>query len=189
MRKLISFMHTSLDGFVAGTKGEMDWINVDDEIFDYAGHNTNDADTGLYGRVTYDMMESYWPTAGDQPNASKHDKEHSQWYNNVEKIVLSKSLAGKNIPKTQIVSSNIKEEILKHKNKNGKNIIMFGSPSASHTLLQLGLIDEYWLFVNPVLLGAGIPLFKNINEPVKLNLIKTKVFKCGVTGMHFEISK
>jgi len=182
-------MHTSLDGFVAGTNGEMDWIHVDDEIFDYAGHNTNDADTALYGRVTYDMMESYWPTAGEQPNASKHDKEHSQWYNNVEKIVLSKSLAGKKIPGTQILSNNIQEEMQKHKQKNGKNIIMFGSPSAGHTLLQCGLIDEYWLFVSPVLLGAGIPLFKNIKEQIKLRLMETKVFTCGVIGMHYEVSK
>ncbi len=189
MRKIISFMHTSLDGFVATANGELSWVKVDDEIFDYAGHNTNEADTALYGRVTYEMMEGYWPTAGDKPDASKHDKEHSQWYNNVEKIVLSKSLAGKSIPKTQIISNNIKEEILKHKKKNGKNIVIFGSPSASHTLTELGLVDEYWLFVNPILLGAGIPLFENIRAHTKLNLLETKVFKCGVIGTHYEIAK
>ena len=104
-------------------------------------------------------------------------------------INFVKSLAGKNIPKTQIISSNIKEEILKHKQKSGKNIVIFGSPSASHTLTELGLVDEYWLFVNPILLGGGIPLFKNIREQIKLNLLETKVFKCGVIGTHYEISK
>ena len=77
MRKLVLFMHTSLDGFVAGPNGEMDWINVDEEIFDHAEQRTHKADTALYGRVTYQMMESYWPTAADQPAATKHDIDHS----------------------------------------------------------------------------------------------------------------
>jgi dihydrofolate reductase len=92
MRKLIFFMHTSLDGFVAGLNGEMDWIKVDEAMFDFIGTMTDQADTALYGRVTYQMMESYWPTAGEQPNASKHDIEHSRWYNKVTKIVLSKTI-------------------------------------------------------------------------------------------------
>ena len=89
MRKLIISLHTTLDGFAAGPNGEMDWINVDEEMFEYAARRTNEADTALYGRVTYQMMESYWPTAGDQPNATKHDKQHSSWYNKVTKVVLS----------------------------------------------------------------------------------------------------
>src|SRR5882672_2392038 len=109
MRKLVSFMHVSLDGFVAGPNGEMDWIKVDEEIFDYAGYRTNEADTALYGRVTYDMMEGYWPTAADQPNASKHDIEHSKWYKKVEKVVLSRSMKGKILLKTKIVSNHISE--------------------------------------------------------------------------------
>jgi dihydrofolate reductase len=78
VRKLVLFMHTSLDGFVAGPNGEMDWISVDDEMFEYAGQRTREADTALYGRITWQMMESYWPTAADQPAASKHDIEHSR---------------------------------------------------------------------------------------------------------------
>src|ERR671933_369653 len=89
MRKLVLFMHTSLDNFVAGPNGEMDWITVDEEIFEYAGKRTSEADTALYGRVTYQMMESYWPTAADQPGASKHDIQHSAWYKSVEKVVVS----------------------------------------------------------------------------------------------------
>ena len=91
MRNLIFFMHTSLDGFVAGLKGELNWVNVDDEIFDFVATMTDKADTALYGRVTYEMMQSYWPNAGKQPNASKHDKEHSAWYNKVSKVVLYSS--------------------------------------------------------------------------------------------------
>ena len=129
MRKLVSFMHVSLDGFVAGPNGEMDWILVNEEIFDYAGYRTNEADTALYGRVTYDMMEAYWPTAADKPNASKHDIEHSAWYKKVEKIVLSRSMKNQKLPGTKILSENITKEINQLKQAPGTEIIMFGSPS------------------------------------------------------------
>src|SRR3954468_15144633 len=92
MRKIISLMHVSLDGFVAGPNGEMNWIKVDEELFDYIGKRISESDTALYGRVTYEMMEGYWPNAGNEPNASKHDIEHSKWYNKVHKIVLSKTM-------------------------------------------------------------------------------------------------
>ena len=85
-------MHISLDGFIAGPNGEMDWIKVDEQIFDHVGRRIIDGNTALYGRITYEMMESYWPTAGEKPGASKHDREHSQWYKKVHKIVLSKTM-------------------------------------------------------------------------------------------------
>lgn len=88
-------MHVSLDGFVAGPDGEMSWIKVDQEIFDFVGERIEKTDTALYGRVTYEMMENYWPTAGDNPSASKHDLEHSKWYNNAHKIVLSRTMQEK----------------------------------------------------------------------------------------------
>ena len=78
MRKIISFMHISLDGFVAGLNGEMDWIKVDEEIFDYVGKRIGEGDTALYGQVTYQMMENYWPAAGTKPEATRHDIEHSK---------------------------------------------------------------------------------------------------------------
>src|SRR4029078_2089660 len=92
MRKIISFMHISLDGFVAGPKGEMDWIKVYEEIFDYVGKRITETHTALYGRVTYQMMENYWPAAGNKPAATRHDIEHSKWYNKVHKVVLSKTI-------------------------------------------------------------------------------------------------
>src|SRR5204863_1904533 len=80
MRKIISFMHISLDGFVAGLNGEMDWIKVDEEIFDHVGRRISEGDTALYGRVTYQMMENYWPTAADKQTATRHEIQHSKWY-------------------------------------------------------------------------------------------------------------
>src|SRR3989338_8918822 len=117
MRKLILFMHTSLDGFVCTFKKEMNWIHVDDEIFDYGGRLIDQADTALYGRVTYQMMEAYWPTAADRPNASKHDIEHSHWYKKAVKIVLSKTMGDNHKPNTQVMSDNIPEQIQKLKQK------------------------------------------------------------------------
>ena len=106
-------MHTSLDGFVAGLNGEIDWINIDDSMFDFVATMTNKADTALYGRVTYEMMQSYWPTAGEQPNASKHDKEHSAWYNKVSKVVLSKTISEKGLDNTKVIGDQLVDNINK----------------------------------------------------------------------------
>jgi dihydrofolate reductase len=189
MRNLIFFMHTSLDGFVGGPKGEMNWITLDEAMFDFVGTMTDKADTALYGRVTYEMMQAYWPTAGEKPNASKHDKEHSAWYNKVSKIVLSKTLSEKGLNNTTVISDNLADNINKIKNQAGKNILIFGSPRASHSLLNQGLIDEFWLFVNPILLGKGMPLFKDVTEITKLKLIESKTFACGVIALHYETKR
>lgn len=186
MRNLIFFMHISLDGFVAGLKGEMNWIKIDEEIFDFVATITDKADSALYGRVTYDIMQSYWPTAAEKPNASKHDKEHSFWYKNVSKIVLSKTISEKGLDNTKVISTQLSENINKLKNQDGKNILIFGSPTASLSLMRHGLIDEFWLLVNPVLLGQGIPLFKDVMQMTKLKLIETKTFSCGVIALHYE---
>lgn len=186
MRKLVLFMHVSLDGFTAGAKGEMDWIKVDNDIFEYAGKQTDEADTALYGKVTYQMMESYWPAAGDDPHASEHDKQHSAWYNNVLKVVLSTTLQEADLKNTRVIPNNITEEITTLKQQEGKNILIFGSPRAVHSLMADNLIDDYWLFINPVVLGHGIPLFKNIHDRISLKLVESNVFASGVVCLHYE---
>jgi dihydrofolate reductase len=134
MRRIISFMHISLDGFVAGPKGEMDWIKVDEELFDYVGKRISEGDMAMYGRVTFEMMESYWPTAGDEPNASKHDIEHSMWYSKVHKVVLSRTMEGVDVNNTSIISNNLEDRINEIKQQDGPDILLFGSPTATHTL-------------------------------------------------------
>ncbi len=189
MRKIISFMHISLDGFVAGPNGEMNWIKVNEEIFNHVGVRISKGDTALYGRVTFQMMENYWPTAADKQDATKHDIEHSKWYSNVHKIVLSRTLKEADLTNTTIISDSPAEKINKIKQQEGEEILLFGSPSATHSLIQLDLIDGYWLFVNPVILGQGIPLFTNIKDKINLNLLKTKQFKCGVTELNYTVEK
>ena len=186
MGSLVSFMHISLDGFVAGINGEMDWIYVDEEIFDYVGERIFVTDCALYGRKTYQMMEGYWPTAANQPDASKHDIEHSKWYNNVAKVVLSKTLNEASLANTKVIGDNLNSEIFKLKRNTDKEILIFGSPTATHSLLAAGLVDSYWLFVNPVLLGQGIPLFKNINHKTALTLVASHIFPSGVICLRYN---
>ena len=196
MRKIISFMHISLDGFVAGPNGEMDWIKVDNEIFDYVGNRISEGDTALYGRVTYQMMENYWPTAADKPTATKHDIEHSKWYSKVHKVVLSTTMKDADLTNTTIISDNLSDRINEIKqspsqspvdNGGSKDILLFGSPTATHSLIQQNLIDGYWLFVNPIILGRGIPLFVDIKEKIKLKLSTTRQFTCGVTELNYTV--
>ena len=187
MRKIIISLHTTLDGFVAGPAGEMDWIRFDDELFDFVGTFTQKADTALYGRVTYEMMEGYWPTAADKPNATKHDKEHAQWYNTVNKVVLSNTIKTPK-EKTRFIGGDVISAIKELKKESGKDILIFGSPSASHALMEQNLIDEFWLFINPILLGKGIPVFFNIKERTKLAYKETKNFACGVTALHYSLA-
>ena len=182
-------MHISLDGFVAGPNGEMNWINVDEEIFDHVGERISETDTALYGRVTYEMMQNYWPTAGDEPGASKHDIEHSKWYNKAHKLVLSKTMKDAALTNTTIISDNLSNEINEIKQGAGSEILVFGSPTATHSLIQQNLIDGYWLFVNPIILGRGIPLFVDIKDKIKLNLLTTRQFTCGVTELSYAVEK
>ncbi|HYG36999.1 MAG TPA: dihydrofolate reductase family protein [Cytophagales bacterium] len=196
MRKIISFMHISLDGFVAGPNGEMDWIKVDQELFDYVGKRISEGDTALYGRVTYQMMENYWPTAADKPNATRHDIEHSKWYSKVHKVVLSKTMkdAGRTgLTNTKVISDNLSDRIneIKQSNNGGsEDILLFGSPTATHSLIQQNLIDGYWLFVNPIILGRGIPLFADIKDKIKLKLLPTtRQFTCGVTELNYIVER
>ncbi len=182
-------MHISLDGFVAGPNGEMDWIKFDEELFDHVGKRIGEGDTALYGRVTYQMMENYWPTAGDNPDATKHDIEHSKWYSTVHKVVLSKTMKGVVLTNTKIISDEVSDKINEIKQQAGNDILLFGSPTATHSLIQLNLIDGYWLFVNPIILGKGIPLFVDIKDKIKLNLLTTQQFACGVTELNYTVDK
>ena len=188
MKKIVLSLHTTVDGFLAGPNGEMNWIRLDEELFDIVGSFTREADTAFYGRVTYEMMESYWPTAADKPNATKHDREHSAWYKKVNKVVLSKTIKAGEIGNTTVIGDNIAAEVARMKEGEGGNILMFGSATAAHSLMQHNLIDEYWLFINPILLGKGIPVFSDIKERVDLELIETVSLKCGVTALHYRLA-
>jgi dihydrofolate reductase len=182
-------MHVSLDGFAAGPNGEMNWIDVDDEIFDFGAERITKTNTALYGRVTFQLMEGYWPTAADQPDASKHDREHAAWYKTVHKVVLSNTLKQATTMNMTVIGKDYPAAVLKLKQETTGEILLFGSPSTAHALLADDLIDECWLFVNPILLGEGIPAFNGIKQKQSLKLLKTHVFSSGVICLEHEFQR
>ncbi len=189
MRKIISFMHISLDGFVAGPKGEMNWIKVDEPLFDYLGLRIGQTDLAMYGRVTHQMMDGYWTNAWKKPDASKHDREHAKWYQDVQKVVLSNTLTSSDEGKVKIINNHIVSQINDIKQQPGSDILLFGSPSATHSLMEMNLIDGYWLFVNPIVLGEGIPLFKNIQHKINLKLLNTRKFNNEVVELDYIVDR
>ena len=185
MSNVVLFVHVSLDGFVAGPNGEMDWISAPEELFDFVGQRVNDVQTALYGRATYQMMQDYWPTAADQPDASRHDIEHSRWYASVTKVVMSRTMSADNAGGARVIGADLYREIGELRRERDGEIVMFGSPTAAHALMAEDLIDGYWLFVNPVVLGAGIPLFERPAVVSKLRLLDTHTFDCGVVSLNY----
>jgi dihydrofolate reductase len=188
MRNLVAFMHVSLDGFVANRRGEMDWITIDDEIFHDAIMLADNADTALFGRVTYQMMESYWPTVLSNDSSTRLELQHAKWMEDVAKIVVSSTMDKADWNNTRLIKENISREILNLKQRPGKDILIFGSPRLTHSLMQWDLVNEYRININPVILGGGMPMF-NIHNRINLNLIKTKTFRSGVVGLHYKTVK
>jgi dihydrofolate reductase len=186
MRKIILLMHASLDGLVGGPHGEMDWILHDEEMFQYVTKHFEGLGAALYGRVTYQMMESYWPTVPKNPESTKQELHHAEWVEKISKLVISKSLDKVTWNNTRLIKDNLAEEIIALKKQSGGDVMIFGSPRLSHSLMSLGLIDEYLLQINPILLGEGIPLFQDLKGRAKLRLISHQTFKNGVIGLHYQ---
>lgn len=182
MRKVILFNLMTLDGFFAGPKGEIDWHNVDEEFNEFAIDQLDTADCLIFGRVTYELMASYWPT----PAAIGDDPIVAQKMNSIPKLVFSRTLEQAEWNNTRLVRGNVVEEISKLKQQPGKNIFIFGSADLAATFIQNNLIDEYRLIVNPVVLGCGKPMFKSIQEKLNLSLVKTRLFRTGNVLLYYE---
>jgi len=186
MRKVILSNEVTLDGFFAGPNGELDWQIVDEESHQYTIDLLSNVDALLFGRVTYQLMADYWPAAATNPSTSKGDLEIADKMNNLPKIVFSKTLRQVEWNNSRLVKDNIAQEISKMKQQPGKDMVIFGSGSIVSPLMQLGLIDEYRIIVNPVVLGNGNPLFKGINDKQTLKLLKTRVFDSGIVILFYE---
>ena len=175
MRKVILANLVSVDGYFEGPKKELDWFNVDSEFLEQAEETLNFADILLFGRITYEHMASYWPTA----EAIKNDPIIAKKMNSLSKIVFSKTLEKAKWENTKLVKENIIGEILILKQQPGKDIVIFGSSDLSVYLMQADLIDEFRIFINPIALGGGKTLFKSINKRYNLKLLNVKTFKSG----------
>ena len=186
MRKLVLFMHLSLDGFAGGPNGELDFLTYDEELQQYADELVKTVGSPVYGKTTYQLMESYWPTVLKKSDASKHSMEHAQWVENVPKIVFSKSLTEVSWNNTRLIKDNIEEEVKELKQQPGKDLAIFGSPGLAASFMNLGLIDEYKLTIHPIILGNGISAFKNNTVRSSLKLLDTRTLKSGVITVHYE---
>jgi len=191
MRRLIASLNITLDAFCDHTA-----VIADEELHENANELLRSADTLLFGRVTYQLMEKGWPPVVKNPTGARAVDEFAVLIDSISKIVFSHSLK-KDDPiitgwkNTRLATQDIKEEVLELKgsrNSGSKNIVV-GSPSLITTLMKLGLIDEYQFSVQPIVLGSGLPLFKNIRDRIDLTLIKTKVLGSGVAILYYEPMK
>jgi len=189
MRNVIAFMHVSLDGFTTGPNGELEWAIVDEEVNPYVDELFKNLGAALYGRVTYELMYGYWPTVLTDPDATPRDLAHARWVENVSKIVFSRTLTHADWNNTRVVNDHLAEAIAALKRELGGDLMIFGSPRLTHAFMQLGLIDEYRLFLNPIVLGGGIPLFQGVADWTKLKLLETKTFQSGVVALHYQMIK
>ena len=182
MRKVILFNLMTLDGFFAGPDGEIDWHNVDEEFNDFAIDQLSTADGLIFGRRTYELMASYWPTE----SAISDDPIVAEKMNSIPKIVFSRTLDQVDWNNTRLVKENAAEEVSKLKHQPGKDLFIFGSADLASTLTDLGLIDEYRIILNPVVLGSGRPLFQGVKDPLHLKLMKTRIFRNGNVLLYYE---
>lgn len=182
MRKIIVFENVTVDGFMAGPNGELDWAIHDDEVTRNSQEGQASIDLFLFGRVTYDMMAGFWPTpAGQAANPVFADV-----LNNAPKIVFSTTLKRADWQKTEVIRELDKDQLLALKQSPGKNMMIFGSGTIVNQLAGPGLIDEYQLMVNPVILGQGKPLFQAGPDKIDLKLVNTKTFNNGIVLLQYQ---
>ena len=179
MRKLFWQMMVSLDGFMEGPNHELDWHVTDENFNRYVDSMLASIDGILLGRVTYQLFADYWPTSTDQ---------EARAMNELPKIVFSRTLKKVEWKNSRLVKDNVTEEIARLKQQPGKDLAIFGSADLASSFIRLGLIDEIRTFVNPVVLGAGNPMFKNIESRADMKLIRTETMSSGVVILYHDCS-
>jgi dihydrofolate reductase len=185
MRKVIVTMWVTLDGFVAGPNGEMNWMGeTDDEANGpYQDDFVSAADTLLLGRATYESFAGSWPKVPDDPNAPEGLKAYARKLNDMRKIVFSKTLENVEWNNSTLRREVAPAEIMQLKQEPGRNIIIYGSASLVQTLTSLNLIDQYQLLLHPIALGNGKPLFK---DHAKLKLVNSTTHPSGVIELYYQ---
>lgn len=183
MRKTIAAINMTLDGYCDHTS-----MKMDEELIQYFNGIYDNIDTILFGRKTYQLMESYWPLRVKNPTGVKSGDEFAVLIDNISKIVFSRTLKNVEWKNSKVAKRGIKEEVLELKQQPGKDILV-GSPSLIAASTQLNLIDEYQLCIHPIIFGSGLQLFKNIKDLVNLKLLKTKTFGCGAVSLCYGPTK
>jgi dihydrofolate reductase len=183
MRKLIYSMGVSLDGSIAGPNGEIDWSAPDEELHRFHNQQTRELGAHLCGRRLYEEM-AYWETADENPSLPEHELEFARIWKDMPKIVFSKTL-GKVEGNARLVRDSVAEEVAKLTEQPGKDLAVGGAGLAS-AFIKLGLIDEYRLFVSPVVLGGGTPYFPALEERINLELVETQTFGSRVVYVRYR---
>lgn len=186
MRKIVSFMHVSLDGCYATPDGGLGWVSYDKELESYAHSLHATTDVAIHGRVTYGMMRGYWPTVLEEESPDPAALAHAIWLRDALKVVVSRTLEDPAWENSMLIKDNLAEEFTKLKQKPGKDMVIFGSPGLVKSLVKLDLVDEFRLSVNPVLLGSGKLLFGSLDAPLKLELIENRTLKSGAAALHYR---
>jgi dihydrofolate reductase len=181
-RKIILSMFVSVDGYISGQNGEFDWFVWDKEMENYSVDLVKTVDTMLFGRKTYQLMESYWPNASP-PEESPIIIDAM---NNTPKVVFSRTLEKAGWNNSRLVEENAKEEVVRLKQQPGKNIVIYGSSEFAAYLTGQSLIDEYQMIINPVILGEGKRLFEGIDQKTKMELKETRKFKSGNVLLNYR---
>jgi dihydrofolate reductase len=183
MRKVIYSMGVSLDGYIAGRGGEIDWSAPDEELHRFHNAQTRELGVHLCGRRLYEVM-SYWDTAAENPSLSEHEREFAGIWKALPKVVFSSTL-GEVGEDATLAAGDIGEEIANRRGQPGKDIAVGGAGLAA-TAAKLGLIDEYRLFVSPVVLGAGTPFFPTLENRIELELVETRTFGSTVVYLRYR---
>jgi len=188
MRKIITTTWVTLDGFIAGPNGEMDWVgeSFDEAMGIYEDDLVSSADTLLLGRTTYQSFAGSWPHVPDNPHASEGEKIYARKLNAMRKVVFSRTLESVEWNNSTLRKEVVPEEIEAMKREPGRDMLIYGSASLVQTLTNLGLIDEYQILVLPVILGGGKPLFQNIKDRVRLKLVNNKTHPSGVMVLYYQ---
>jgi dihydrofolate reductase len=180
MGKIAFAINITIDGFADHTA-----MIADEELHDFFTNYLKNIDIVLFGRKTYEMMAAYWPHADKDPKSKQSEIEFANVFNQIPKVVFSKTLSKVDWNNTELNKGDLIEEVKKLKEKDGKNISA-GSLSIASQLLKQNLIDEFWFLIHPVILGKGVQLFENLNVKTHLKLLDTKVFGSGVIALHYE---
>jgi dihydrofolate reductase len=188
MRKIIAMIHLSLDGCSSGPNDELDWVSYDSDLEGYAHSLHALTDAVIWGRRTYDLMAGYWLTVPGNPNSTPPELEHAHWLEDSTKIVVSRTLDRIDwggATNTVLIKDNIAEQINAIKQQPGKDIWFIGSTALAQTFMQLDLIDEYRININPTVLGQGKHLFDNVTRKFQLALLESKTFPSGVVALRY----
>jgi dihydrofolate reductase len=190
MRKVVWLVDMSLDGFMSGPNGELDWAaaQMDDEMWRGLNELLGRVDTAMFGRVTYQDFERYWPAVPGDPARPKNEIDFSRWIEETSKIVASTTLHKLEWKNSTLLSGDVAEGVSLMKKASGKDLLMFGSCSLAACLLKADLIDELQIRIHPVILGVGRALFKEGNMRRKLKMERAKVLDSGMVEIRYNLS-